>query len=89
MKYVLAIAAVLFASQQALAAQPDDTGAPATAQTVAYAYGMNLDVAKVISLHAEPADACASAPATLTYQDHRGDVHSVTYQKLPSQCGID
>lgn len=44
----------------------------------AYTYGMQLDVAKVVSV-VKPQVACAVVPAAMTYEDSKGQLNTLTY----------
>ena len=48
-----------------------------------YAYGMPVDVAKVISITpAENADKCEVGTAHMVYVDHQGQTHELSYEQL-------
>ena len=43
-----------------------------------YAYGMKLDVVKVVSV-VRPQVACAVAPTAMTYEDSKGQLNTIKY----------
>jgi hypothetical protein len=43
-----------------------------------YAYGMKLDVVKVVSV-VRPQAACAAVPAAMTYEDSKGQLNTIRY----------
>ncbi|MEN0109059.1 MAG: DUF2790 domain-containing protein [Pseudomonas sp.] len=66
-----------------LAAEPSDSQAqPAVEQ---YAYGMELDVARVISISNDNHE-CAVGPAWITFEDHQGQRHTVEYRQMGDGC---
>ncbi|KAF1054335.1 MAG: hypothetical protein GAK43_00931 [Stenotrophomonas maltophilia] len=52
---------------------------------VAYHYGMNLDVAKVISIE-QPNDRCEISTAKMTYRDSQGQLHVLEYLRQTPKC---
>lgn len=50
-----------------------------------YQYGMQLDVAKVISIE-QANDRCEVAPAKMTYADSKGQVHVLEYLRQTERC---
>jgi len=52
-----------------------------------YRYGSKLDIAKVISLSSIP-DVCEVVPATMTYEDHQCQRHTVEYQVMGNGCSM-
>lgn len=52
----------------------------AIAQGVDYKYGMDLDIKKVIKT-SPPSKKCGPAPAEMTYEDSRGELHTINYIK--------
>ena len=50
-----------------------------------YDYSTNLDIAKVISLSTLP-NVCDVVPATMTYEDHQGQVHTLQYRAMGEGC---
>lgn len=51
-----------------------------------YRYGMNLDIAKVISIEAQPSQYCEVVPAKMTYNNSAGEVLVLTYTQLSGAC---
>jgi len=51
----------------------------------AYQYGEKLDIRKVIAVKSD-AQACGITPATMTYQDSQGEVHTLRYQVVGQGC---
>lgn len=63
------------------------TGALAdTPKPVPYTYGMNLDVAKVLSIEEPHPLTCQLVEATMTYLDTHGQTRAVTYTKQSDAC---
>lgn len=50
-----------------------------------YAYGMELDVARVISISHDNHE-CAVGPAWMTFEDHQGQRHTVEYRQMGDGC---
>ncbi|MCB2672386.1 DUF2790 domain-containing protein, partial [Listeria monocytogenes] len=50
-----------------------------------YAYGIQLDVARVIS-STDTSNACGIVPARMTYEDSNGQKHTVEYQVWGNGC---
>lgn len=50
-----------------------------------YDYSTNLDIAKVISLSTLP-NVCEVVPATMTYEDHQGQRHTIEYRAMGDGC---
>lgn len=50
-----------------------------------YDYSINLDIKRVISLSALP-NVCEVVPATMTYEDHQGQVHIIEYRAMGQGC---
>ncbi|MCU7249706.1 DUF2790 domain-containing protein [Pseudomonas koreensis] len=61
------------------------TQAHAAEEAVAYRYGMNLDIAKVISI-TPVADVCGVVPVEMTYLDSDGAKHILQYSEFGSGC---
>ncbi|MBM7059090.1 DUF2790 domain-containing protein [Pseudomonas sp. UL073] len=53
----------------------------ATGQAVQYHYGMQLDIAEVVSITPLPTG-CQVGPATMVYIDHQGQTHTVNYSVM-------
>ena len=80
----LLILALIGASSFALA---DEAGTAASSPVVEqYDYSMDLDIKRVIGLSALP-DVCEVVPATMTYEDHQGQVHVIQYRAMGEGCG--
>lgn len=78
----LLILALVGMSSLALA----DEAAPAQALAATpYTYSTNLDIKRVIHLSTIP-NVCAVVPATMTYEDHQGQVHTIGYRVLGEGC---
>lgn len=75
----LVAAALLAVSSFALA---DQAVQPQVEQ---YSYGTKLDIAKVISL-SKVSDVCEVVPATMVYEDHQGQRHTVKYRVMGDGC---
>ncbi|MEG1038511.1 MAG: DUF2790 domain-containing protein [Pseudomonas sp.] len=50
-----------------------------------YDYSTNLDIAKVISLSTLP-NVCEVVPATMVYEDHQGQRHTLEYRAMGNGC---
>ncbi|OEC37856.1 hypothetical protein A7D27_24195 [Pseudomonas sp. 1D4] len=57
-----------------------------TPQPVPYTYGMDLDIAKVLSIEEPHPLACQRVEATMTYLDTHGQTRAVTYTKQSDAC---
>lgn len=84
----LSISGVLLALS--LSALPVAFASAATepVQAQAYVYGMNLDVAKVISIDTPSAPDCEIVQSKMIYLDGAGAPHSITYQTQSELCAI-
>lgn len=51
-----------------------------------YTYGMQLDIAKVISLEEPEEHYCKVVTATMTYLNSQGEVETLSYLKLAEAC---
>ncbi|MGH8389661.1 MAG: DUF2790 domain-containing protein [Pseudomonas sp.] len=80
MKKILLLALSLTASLSAFAQQ-----AVVAPETVPYAYGMHLDIAKVIRI-TPTADVCGPTPVQMTYRDSQGETHILEYTVIGSGC---
>ncbi|MBD2837803.1 DUF2790 domain-containing protein [Pseudomonas sp. JM0905a] len=81
----LALLALAGMSAFALAEEPVEaavTGEPVVEQ---YHYGMELDIARIIS-RSEIPDVCGVVPAYMTYEDHQGKVHRLEYVVFGQGC---
>ncbi|MFD2643190.1 DUF2790 domain-containing protein [Pseudomonas japonica] len=81
MKALVAVA-LLAVSSFALADQAASAQQPAPEQ---YSYGTDLDIAKVISL-SKVANVCEVVPATMVYEDHQGQRHTLEYRVMGDGC---
>ena len=50
-----------------------------------YTYGMNLDVARVIST-TDVSNICGVSSSFMTYEDHQGRLHRLEYRVLGNGC---
>ncbi|WP_394561258.1 DUF2790 domain-containing protein [Aquipseudomonas alcaligenes] len=50
-----------------------------------YQYGMDLDVARVIST-TDTSNVCGVTRSTMVYEDHQGERHSLSYLALGGGC---
>lgn len=50
-----------------------------------YDYSQNLDIKRVIHMSTIP-NVCEVVPATMTYEDHQGQVHTLQYRALGEGC---
>ncbi|MGE8407356.1 MAG: DUF2790 domain-containing protein [Pseudomonas sp.] len=81
MKKLVAVA-LLAVSSLALADQAANGVQPAVEH---YTYNTKLDIAKVISL-SKVADVCEVVPATMVYEDHQGQRHTIEYRVMGDGC---
>lgn len=81
MKVLIALVLVGFSAIATAAESP----APVKPATEEYTYSTHLDIAKVVSM-SEPADVCEVVPATMTYEDHQGQLHTMKYQVMGNGC---
>ena len=82
MKKLLAFALIGF-STIALADEVEIAAVQPVAEQ--YDYSQNLDIAKVISLSTLP-NVCEVVPATMTYEDHQGQRHTIEYRAMGDGC---
>ena len=59
--------------------------ARADEEAVAYRYGMQLDIAKVVSI-TPVADICGVVPVEMTYLDSHGAKHILQYSEFGTGC---
>ncbi|MCE5980618.1 MULTISPECIES: DUF2790 domain-containing protein [Pseudomonas] len=82
MKSLFALALVAMSSF----AMADEINSAAAQPVVEqYDYSTNLDIAKVISLSTIP-NVCEVVPATMTYEDHQGQRHTIAYRAMGDGC---
>lgn len=82
----LLIVALVGASSFAFADQATPPASGAQAPVVEqYDYATNLDIKRVISLSTIP-NVCEVVPATMTYEDHQGRVHTLQYRAMGEGC---
>ena len=79
----LLILALVGVSSFAFAKEAQPVSSPPVA--VQYEYGTNLDIKRVISLSTLP-NVCDVVPATMTYEDHQGQVHNLQYRAMGEGC---
>ena len=87
MKALLILALVgvsSFAFADAATPPPPASGAQAPV-VEQYDYSTNLDIKRVISLSTIP-NVCEVVPATMTYEDHQGRVHTLQYRAMGEGC---
>ncbi|MCY1278891.1 hypothetical protein D9M68_765450 [compost metagenome] len=80
-----ALLALAGMSALALAAEQAETAVAAEIAIEQYHYGMELDIARVIS-RSEIPDVCGIVPAYMTYEDHQGKVHRLEYMVFGQGC---
>ncbi len=59
--------------------------AQASEEAVAYRYGMQLDIAQVVSI-TPVADVCGVVPVEMTYLDSNGAKHILQYSEFGTGC---
>lgn len=79
----LLMLAMLGLSSFALADDPPATPSQPIVQQ--YDYSVDLDIKRVISLSTIP-DVCVVVPATMTYEDHQGQIHTLEYRAMGRGC---
>ena len=79
----LLILALVGMSSFALADEAKSVSTQPVAQQ--YDYSMNLDIKRVIDLSTIP-NVCEVVPATMTYEDHNGQVHTIQYRARGEGC---
>lgn len=84
MKSLVVLALAGFSSL-ALAAQADEAAQPQSPAVEQYTYGMNLDVAHVVST-TDVSNQCGVVPAQMTYEDSKGERHTIEYQVWGNGC---
>ena len=57
----------------------------AVPEIVHYKYGLDLDIAKVVNV-TPTAEYCGLVPSHMTYEDTRGNLNTIEYQVLGSNC---
>lgn len=62
-----------------------DEPATGNAAVETYAYGMNLDIKKVVAI-SDTGDQCGPVPAQMTYEDSHGQQHVLQYQVMGNGC---
>ncbi|MFZ6045503.1 DUF2790 domain-containing protein [Pseudomonas sp. CR3202] len=80
-----ALLALAGMSAFALAEEPAESAVAVQPAIEQYHYGMEMDIAKVIS-RSEIPDVCGIVPAYMTYEDHQGNVHRVEYRVFGKGC---
>jgi hypothetical protein len=80
-----ALLALAGMSSFALAAEQAETAVAVQPAIEQYHYGMELDIAKVIS-RSDIQDVCGIVPAYMTYEDHQGKVHRLEYMVFGQGC---
>lgn len=81
----LALLALTGLSSFAFAAAPEETASAEHVQSEQYRYGMDLDVADVVA-SSDVSHECGVVPATMTYEDHQGEVHRLEYLVMGGGC---
>ncbi|MFK0088800.1 DUF2790 domain-containing protein [Pseudomonas sp. BJa5] len=82
MKSLLVLA---LAGLSSFALADEVTTASAQPAVEQYDYSQNLDIAKVISLSTLP-NVCEVVPATMVYEDHQGQRHTIEYRAMGNGC---
>ncbi|MGF6693270.1 hypothetical protein M2318_003347 [Metapseudomonas resinovorans] len=81
----LALLALAGMSAFVLAEEPAENAVAGGTAIEQYRYGMELDIARVISKSEIP-DVCGVVPAYMTYEDHQGKVHRLEYVVFGQGC---
>ncbi|AYF87847.1 DUF2790 domain-containing protein [Pseudomonas sp. JS3066] len=81
----LALLVLAGMSAFALAEEPAESTVAGEPVIEQYHYGMELDIAKVLS-RSEISDVCGVVPAYMTYEDHQGKVHRLEYVVFGQGC---
>lgn len=77
--------ALLLAGVSSLALADEAKTAANTPAVERYDYSQNLDIAKVISMSTLP-NVCEVVPATMVYEDHQGNRHTLEYRAMGEGC---
>ncbi|WP_454864765.1 DUF2790 domain-containing protein [Pseudomonas rhizophila] len=72
-------------NQQAMEQYASKNG-KAVPEIVHYKYGLDLDIAKVVSVTPTAAKYCGLVPSRMTYEDSSGKLRTIEYQVLGSNC---
>lgn len=80
---LISLLSVLMVSP-ATAGQPEGR-ASVGSSTSEYHYDAQLDIARVLS-HSEVPPVCYVVPAQMTYEDSKGDQHTIRYRVMGSGC---
>lgn len=80
-----ALLALAGMSSFALAAEQAETAVAQESAVEKYHYGVELDIAKVLSRSDIP-NVCGIVPAYMTYEDHQGKVHRLEYMVFGQGC---
>ncbi|MFW5326160.1 DUF2790 domain-containing protein [Pseudomonas aeruginosa] len=72
-------------SNEKAMAQYAETQGKAVPDVKHYKYGMNLDIAKVVSV-TPSSSACGVVPARMTYEDSQGELHTIEYRVQGFGC---
>jgi hypothetical protein len=54
--------------------------------TTLYRYGLDLDIAQVISIEVPNSPQCEVVTAKMTYRNSAGEVEALSYEQLSSVC---
>ncbi|MBF8160569.1 DUF2790 domain-containing protein [Ectopseudomonas hydrolytica] len=57
-----------------------------SADATQYRYGLDLDIAKVISIEVPNSPQCEVVTAKMTYRNSAGEVETLSYEQLSNVC---
>lgn len=88
MKYIMFAALSLFSVMASAADNTSSTASQSTAQSDAYDYSEDLDIAKVVRLSSDAnvATECGPVVAHMVYVDSKGVTHNLQYTRLGNGC---
>lgn len=61
---------------------------PASIKYEEYNYSMHLDIKKVISM-SNLGDSCTVVPATMVYENSKGEIKGLKYEAMGNGCMVD
>lgn len=79
---LLSVLGVLMTAQAMASSQQ---AAPSPDAAIDYYYGKHLDIARVVS-HSEIPSVCHAVPVEMTYEDSKGQQHTIRYRVMGNGC---
>ncbi|WP_408004330.1 DUF2790 domain-containing protein [Zestomonas carbonaria] len=84
-KILISLAGLLMAGQVVAGESAPVSSSGASGNAVKYRYGMDLDIARVVS-HSDIPNVCGVVPVEMTYEDSQGDRHTLQYRVIGNGC---